>query len=431
MIVPILIIFLGLIFLGLPIAFSMGATTSIMILANGWDLEMVVQKAFMGVNSFSLLALPLFILAGNIMGEGGLTRRLLKLADAIMGRLPGGMAITSIATCALFGTVSGSTVATTFAIGSVMAPELKKQNYDKGFIASILGPSGTLGMLIPPSITMVILGVTCNISIGKLFMAGFLPGILLATLMSAYAAFMAKKKGFGAVRTERTSLKEFILICADAFLPLMTPVIILGGIFTGTFTSTEAAAVAVVYGLLLALYYKELNWSRMSKILLDSTISSATILIIIAISNAFGWLLTVAKVPSMVAGFFLQYASTPLSFLLIVSAILLPLGMVMEVTSIIILLGPIFMPIALSYGIDPIHFGLVFMMNFVIANVTPPVGVSTLSGLSVTDPTLGLEDTMPYLLHIIGVIVISVLLIILFPQISLFLPNLFGVGNVG
>lgn len=431
MIVHILLIFLGLIFLGLPIAFSMGATTSIMILVNGWDLEMVVQKAFMGVNSFSLLALPLFILAGNIMGEGGLTKRLLNLADAIMGRLPGGMAITSIATCALFGTVSGSTVATTFAIGSVMAPELKKQNYDKGFIASILGPSGTLGMLIPPSITMVILGVTCDISIGKLFMAGFLPGILLAALMCIYAAFMSKSKGFGIVQTERKSLKEFLLICADAFLPLMTPVIILGGIFTGTFTSTEAAAVAVVYGLALAIYYKELDWSRLGKIFLDSTISSATILMIIAVSNAFGWLLTVAKVPAMVANFFLQYASSPLSFLLIVSGILLPLGMVMEVTSIIILLGPIFMPIAISYGIDPVHFGLVFMMNFALANVTPPVGVSILSGLSVTDPNLGLEDTMPYLAHIISVIVISILLIILFPQISLFLPNLFGVGSIG
>ena len=431
MIAPILIIFLGLIMLGLPIAFSMGATTSILILVNGWNLEMVVQKLFMGVNSFSLLALPLFILAGNVMGEGGLTRRLLRLADAIMGRLPGGMAITSVVTSALFGTVSGSTVATTFAIGSVMAPELKSQNYPKGFIAALLGSSGTLGMLIPPSITMVILGVTTNISIGKLFLAGFLPGILLAVLLSVYASFMAKTKKFGTIRIERVPLKEFLLICGDAFLPLMTPVIILGGIFTGIFTSTEAAAVAVVYGLILAFFYKELNWGKMRKILLDSSVSSATILIIIAVSNAFGWLLTVAKVPAMLADFFLKYASTPLSFLFIVSGILFILGMVMEVTSIIILLGPIFMGIALNYGIDPVHFGLVFCMNFALANVTPPVGISTLAGCSVTDTSLGFQDTMPYLLHIIIAIAISVILVIIFPQISLFLPNLFGSGNIG
>lgn len=426
MILAILILFFSFLFLGVPIAFSMGAVTSTMIFLNGLNLEMVVQKIFQGVNSFSLLALPLFILAGNIMGEGGLTKRLMRLANAVVGRLPGGLGMTTVTTCALFGAVSGSTVATSFAVGSVMVPELKKQNYSRAFIASLIGPSGVLGLIIPPSITMVILGITTNISIGDLFLAGFLPGILLTLILSVYVAIVSKVKGYGVINKEKLTVSEFFKIFIQAFFPLMTPGIILGGIFSGFMTSTEAAVIAVAYGLILSMFYGEMSFKRLYKIMVDSAVTSSTILIVIAVSNAFSWLLTVERIPAMITEFFMRYASTPLQFLFIVSAILLILGTLTEVTSLIILLAPIFMPIALKFGVEPIHFGMVLIMNFALANITPPVGLSTIAGCSITDKDMGIEDTMPYILYVMGGVALSVVVIILFPEISLFLPKLFA-----
>lgn len=424
MILGILVSFFTLLFMGIPIAFSMGSVTSIMLWIENIPLEMMVQRMFAGVNSFSLLALPLFILAGNVMGEGGLTKRLMRLANALVGKVTGGLAVTAVVTCALFGAVSGSTAATTFAVGSVVVPEMKKQKYDRSFIASIIGPSGVLGLIIPPSITMVILGITANISIGDLFLAGFIPGIMLTVMLCVYASFISRKHGFGLKNEEKLTNRELWEIFKEAFFPLMTPVIILGGIFSGMMTSTEAAVVAVIYGLVLSALYRELSWARLQKIAIDSAISSATILIVIAICNSFAWLLTIAKIPELITNFFLNYANTELQFLLIVSGILLVLGSLTEVTSLIILLAPIFMPIALEYGIDPIHFGMVLVMNFALANVTPPVGLSTICGCSITDKSMGVEDTLPYIIHIILILAAAVLLIIFFPGISTVLVNL-------
>lgn len=423
MILGILIGFFTLLFLGIPIAFSMGVVTSGMLALKGITLEMMVQRMFAGVNSFSLLALPLFILAGNIMGEGGLTKRLMNLANALVGKVTGGLAVTSIVTCALFGAVSGSTAATTFAVGSVMVPEMKKQGYSNSFIASIIGPSGVLGLIIPPSITMVILGITANISIGDLFLAGFIPGIALAAMLSIYASYISKKRGFGIINKEKISSKELFEIFKDGFFPLMTPVIILGGIFSGWMTSTEVAVVAVLYGLILSAFYGELTWERLKFVMIDSAITSAIILIVIAICNSFAWLLTIAKIPELITGFFLKYANTQTQFLLIVSGILLVLGCLTEVTSLIILLAPIFMPIAMQYNINPIHFGMVLIMNFALANVTPPVGLSTICGCSITDKNMGIEDTLPYLIHVMLIVAVAVFLIIFIPDLSTFLVN--------
>ena len=424
MIIGILVSFFALLFMGLPIAFTMGAVTSGVMLVNDISLEMMVQRMFAGANSFSLLALPLFILAGNIMGEGGLTKRLMNLANVVVGRFSGGLAMTGVVTCALFGAVSGSTVATTYAVGSVLVPEMKRQNYSNAFIASLIGPSGVLGLIIPPSITMVVLGVTTNISIGKLFLAGFLPGILLTALLCIYAGFISKRHNYGIVNKDKISAKEFLKIAANAFFPLMTPVIILGGIFSGLMTATEAAVAAVIYGFILSMFYRELTFERFKKILVDTASTSATVLIVIAVCNAFSWVLTMEKIPAMISDFFMQYAHTPTQFLLIVSGILLILGCLTEVTSLIILLGPIFMPIAMEFGIDEIHFGMVLIMNFALANITPPVGLSTIAGCSITDKKMGIEDTFPYTLYVMGIVVIAVLIIIFVPSISTVLPNL-------
>lgn len=426
MILVAFILFFVLLFLGLPIAFIMGSVTGGMMLFDGFSLEVLVQRMFAGANSFSLLALPLFILAGNVMGEGGLTRRLMRLANAVVGRLPGGLAMTSVATCTLFGAVSGSTVATTFAVGSVLVPEMKRQKYSNSFIAAIIGPSGVLGLIIPPSITMVILGITANISIGKLFVAGFVPGVMLMILLCIYCAIMSKKMGFGVVENNHLSVKEFLLIALDAFFPLMTPVIILGGIFSGLMTATEAAVGAVIYGLVLSLFYRELTFKRFKKILVDSAVSSATILIVIAVCNGFSWILTVEQFPATISNFFMRFAHTPTQFLLIISGILLVLGCLTEVTSLIILLAPIFAPIATKFGIDPIHFGMVMIMNFALANITPPVGLSTIAGCAITDKNMGIEHTFPYVLHVMAIVAIMVFVIIFVPELSTVVPALFG-----
>ena len=422
--ISMLILFFLLLFLGMPIAFVIGIVGLVMLLIGGVPLEIIIQRSFAGVNNFSYLAIPLFILAGNIMGKGGLTKRLMTFANAFVGKLSGGTAITTVVTSALFGAVSGSTVATTYAVGSVLVPSLKEEEYSKSFIASIIGPAGVLGLIIPPSITMVILGITANISIGDLFFAGIIPGVLLALALCIYVWFMSRKKGFGDIRTEKISGQEFWKVTKEAFLPLLTPIFILGSIFSGYATATEAAVIAVVYGFILSLFYKELNWSKVKEIMAGSAITSATILIIISMANVFTYVLTVNHIPDAVSGFFLNFADSPMVFLILVSMILLILGMLTEVTSLIVLLTPIFMPIAIEFGIDPVHFGMVMIMNFALANITPPIGLSLIAGASVTDKKMGIEETLPYILHILFIVAIMVVLIIFVPSISTFLPNL-------
>lgn len=422
--VSMLILFFLLLFLGMPIAFVIGIVGLVMLLIGGVPLEIIVQRSFAGVNNFSYLAIPLFILAGDIMGKGGLTKRLMAFANAFVGKLSGGTAITTVVTSALFGAVSGSTVATTYAVGSVLVPRLKEEKYSNSFIASIIGPAGVLGLIIPPSITMVILGITANISIGDLFFAGIIPGVLLALALCIYVWFMSRKKGFGEVRTEKISGRELWKVTKEAFFPLLTPIFILGSIFSGYATATEAAVIAVVYGFVLSLFYRELNWTKVKEIMAGSAVTSATILIIISMANVFTYVLTVNHIPDAVSGFFLNFADSPLVFLLLVSLILLILGMLTEVTSLIVLLTPIFMPIAMDFGIDPVHFGMVMIMNFALANITPPVGLSLIAGASVTDKKMGIEETLPYILHVLLIVGIMVVLIIFIPSISTFLPNL-------
>ncbi|WP_020008221.1 TRAP transporter large permease [Salinicoccus albus] len=426
MMIGILIIFFGLLFLGMPIAYVIGIVAIAMLLMGGVPLEILIQRMFAGVNNFSYLALPLFILAGSIMAQGGLTRRLMAFSSAVVGRLTGGTAITTVVTTALFGAVSGSTVATTYAVGSVLVPRLQEERYSNSFIASIIGPAGVLGLIIPPSITMVILGITANISIGSLFMAGIIPGVLLTLALCLYVAFIAKREGYGEIKTGKVTGNELWQTGKTAFFPLLTPVFIIGSIFAGLATATEAAVIAVAYGLILSMIYGELNFKKYKDIMASSAVTSATILIIISAANAFTYVLTVNQIPAMITDFFLEFAASPLMFLLIVSVILLILGTLTEVTSLIILLSPIFMPIAAEYGIDPIHFGMVLIMNFALANITPPVGLSLIAGCNVTDRKMGIEETLPYILHVLAIVGIMVLLIIFFPAISTFLPGLFG-----
>lgn len=426
MIIMILIAFFLFLFLGVPIAYILGIVTVVALFSTGVSNEILVQRMFSGVDNFSYLAIPLFILAGNIMGEGGLTSRLMNFAKALLGKLPGGTAVTTVVTTALFGAVSGSTVATTYAVGSVLVPKLKEEKYSNSFIASVIGPAGVLGLIIPPSITMVILGITANISIGDLFLAGIIPGVILTIILCFYVAFIAKREGYGEVRDENISGKELFTAARRAVLPLLAPIFILGSIFTGFATATEAAVIAVAYGFVLAMFYRELTIKKFTSIMQTSAVTSATILIIISLASGFTYILTANRIPVEISNFFLEYANSPMMFLLMVSVILLILGTLTEVTSLIVLLSPIFMPISQQFGIDPVHFGMVMIMNFALANITPPVGLSLIAGCSITDRKMGIEDTLPYILHVLAIIGLMVLLIIFFPIISTFLPSLMG-----
>lgn len=426
MIIMILISFFLLLFLGVPIAYILGIVTVVALFSTGVSNEILVQRMFSGVDNFSYLAIPLFILAGNIMGEGGLTSRLMNFAKALLGKLPGGTAVTTVVTTALFGAVSGSTVATTYAVGSVLVPKLKEEKYSNSFIASVIGPAGVLGLIIPPSITMVILGITANISIGDLFLAGIIPGIILTIILCFYVAFIAKREGYGDVRDENMTGKELFTAARRAVLPLLAPIFILGSIFTGFATATEAAVIAVAYGFVLSMFYRELTIKKFALIMQTSAVTSATILIIISLASGFTYILTANRIPVEISNFFLEYANSPIMFLIMVSLILLILGTLTEVTSLIVLLSPIFMPISQQFGIDPVHFGMVMIMNFALANITPPVGLSLIAGCSITDRKMGIEDTLPYILHVLAIIGLMVLLIIFFPIISTFLPSLMG-----
>src|SRR5699024_10184997 len=417
--------FFILLFLNVPIAFVIGLVNIIMLLLSDVSLEIVVQRMFAGVDSFTLLAIPLFILAGNIMGAGGLTRRLLDLANVVTGKLAGGLGMTGVVTSALFGTISGSTVATTYAVGSILVPSLKEEKYSNSFIAAIMGPSGILGLIIPPSITMVILGVTADISIGQLFLAGILPGIVLTLAFCIYVSFMSKRMGFGSRESKSISAKYVWRTFQKAFLSLLSPVFILGSIFSGFATATEAAVIAVAYSFILSLYYKQLTINKFKEVIASSAITSATILIIISAANSLTFVLTANRVPEMISNFFLQFASTPLLFLLMVSVILLVLVMFLDVTALIVLLVLIFMLVSFDYNIYIILFVMVLIMNFALANVTPPVGLSLIAGAGVTDKNMGIEDTFPYILHIIGILIVIVLTIIFIPSISTALPSLF------
>ena len=419
MIVAALVVFFALLFLGLPIAFIMGAVSGGMMLFDGFSLEVLVQRMFAGANSFSLLALPLFILAGNIMGEGGLTRRLMRLANVIVGRLPGGLAMTSVATCTLFGAVSGSTVATTFAVGSVVVPEMKRQKYSNAFIASIIGPSGVLGLIIPPSITMVVYAGIANVGTGALFMTGLVPGVLLGIAMMAVVAFFADRKHFP--RGEKMPAKQVIKMVAEAFPALLTPIILIGGIVSGLFTPTESAAFACIYALIIGIFfYRTIKLSRLPGILIETMKLSSLSLFALATANALGELLSYYHLNVLVQQLFVNLAAGKLVFLLIVVAFFMFVGTFMDAVPAMILFVPIILPTATSLGISPIILGLVIVVTLALGLVTPPYGLclllaGTISGITIEESFKGV---LPYFLSSLAVLA----LLVLFPEFWLAIP---------
>ncbi|MBO8173343.1 MAG: TRAP transporter large permease [Bacillaceae bacterium] len=405
-------------FLSVPIGIAIGlATLTTILLTGSIPLEFLMKELTTSLDSFPLLAVPFFILAGEIMGQGGISRRLFAVADSLVGNKTGGFAIATIITCMFFAAISGSGPATVAAIGGIMIPAMVQQGYDKRFATAVVAAAGSIGVIIPPSIPMVIYGVSGSVSIGDMFIAGILPGIIVGIGLMVYAYLHSKKKGYSG-SNEKTSLTRIIKAIWEAKWALLIPVIILGGIYGGIFTPTEAAVIAVVYGLFAGMIlYRELKWSELPKIFADSALTTATILIIVGTATAFGRLLTIEQIPNKIATGMLSFSSNEFVIILLITILLLIVGCFMDTLAAIIILTPILLPIAVQIGLDPIHFGIIMVVNLAIGFITPPLGVNLFVGSGISG--LSIEALSKAVVPFFVAMVISLFVIIIIPQLSL------------
>lgn len=408
--------------LNIPVAFSLGlASTLTLIIAAKVPLVVVVQRLFTATDSFPFMAVPFFILAGSLMESGGISRRLINLANKLIGSLPGGLALVSIVACVFFAAISGSSAATTAAIGSIMIPAMKKKKYDTSFSSAIQAAGGTVGVIIPPSIPLVTYGVLSGVSIGGLFLGGFGPGILMGASLMIVAYIISKKRGYGGEK--KSSGQEIAKAFKEAILALLMPVIILGGIYGGMFTPTEAAVVAVMYGFFVGFFiYKELTFKNLPKILTESAVNTSVIMLLIATASLFGWILTNNMIPQQIAALFLSISENPIVILLFINVLLLFVGTFLDTVAAIIILVPILFPIVSQIGIDPLHFGLIICANLAVGMVTPPFGVCLFVACGIGN--IKLEQIVKSILPFIIVLIIDILLITYVPAISTFLPHL-------
>ena len=407
---------------GMPISISLGLTVlTFLFTMTTVPIESVALKLFTGIEKFEIMAIPFFILAGNFLTHGGVARRMINFASSMVGHWHGGLALAGVMACALFAAVSGSSPATVVAIGSIILPAMVRQGYPKSFGAGVITTSGALGILIPPSIVMVMYSVSTNTSVGKLFMAGVIPGLLLATFLGLTTWYLARKKGYP--RLPKASWRERFVAFRKSAWGLLLIVIVMGGIYTGIFTPTEAAAMAAVYAFIVAMFvYKDMGWDKVPRVLLDSAAMSAMLLYIITNAVLFSFLMTSEGIPQAMAGWILDKGFGIVSFLLVVNILLLLAGNVMEPSSIVLIMAPILFPVAIKLGIDPVHFGIIMVVNMEVGMCHPPVGLNLYVASGITK--MGISEltvaVLPWLLTMLAFLV----LITYVPQITLFLPNL-------
>ena len=382
----------------------------------------VAQRMFTSVDSFPFMAIPFFMIAGGFMETGGMSRRLVEFAKALVGTIPGGLGIITVVASAFFAALSGSNPATVAAIGSIMIPAMVKAGYPLDVAAALAASAGTLGVIIPPSIPMVTYGVVTNTSIGDLFVAGFVPGLMIAAVLMGLILWMAKK--YDLRGGEATSWGKILSTGKDALLALFMPIIILGGIYGGIFTPTEAAAVATVYSLLVGMFvFKEIKVSDLKEVILKAAVSSAVVLFVIATSSSFSWLLTSMQIPEKVAGVMLEISKNPTVILLILNVILLFLGTFLETQAIILLVTPIIFPLAMNLGIDPLLLGIIIVVNTSIGMITPPMAVNLFVACSISG--LSIEKISKRILPFLFAEIAALLLITNIPAISLTLVKFF------
>jgi len=403
-----------------PIGFALGMAPLIALDGQRIPLIVIAQASLESLDSFTLLAIPFYVMAGRIMLAGGMATRLVGLAAALVGWVRGGLGAAGVLTAMFFATISGSSSATAAAIGSILVPEMTKRNYPKPYAAAIVAASGEIGVIIPPSIPMVIYAVTVSESIGSLFLAGILPGLLIGFSLMGLIILQSSMRGYGDPThfAPREIARDVWAATKRAALSLLMPIIVLGGIYGGIFTATEAAVVAAVYALLLGLLvYKELRWRDLPDILAGSAKTSAIVLIIVAFATVFAYVLTTYQAPQAVAAWLTAVTASPLIFLLLVNGFLFIVGMFMETLAAIIILAPVLAPAAIAFGIDPIHFGTIVVVNLAVGMVTPPVGVNLFVACSISK--LRMEQLMPPLLPFLATLILCLLIITYVPALSL------------
>ncbi len=411
--------------LGFPIWTVLAASCFIALtFGSNTPLIVVVQRMFTATDSFPLLAVPLFMIAGNLMETGGISRRLINFANAILGSLTGGLAMAAVLTCMFFAAISGSGPATVAAIGGILIPSMEKEGYDKAFAAAVMAVAGAIGVIIPPSIPMVNFGVVGSVSIATLFAAGFGPGILVGLALMIVCYVTAKKKGYGNTNT-KFSMANLLQKFREAFGALLMPVIILGGIYGGIFTPTEAAAVAVIYGFVVGLFvYREMDIRSLPPLFMSAGKSTAMVMMIIASAAGFGWILTSERIPDVIAAAMLSLSNSKIVILLLINIMLIIVGCLMETTAAIIILTPIFLPIVTQLGINPVHFGIIMVVNLAIGMSTPPLGVNLFVACGIAK--ISIEEIVKAVVWLLVANIIALMLITYIEPISLFIPKMMG-----
>lgn len=419
--------FVSLLLVGVPVAFSIGISALLTLLVSIMPmpaLTTVSQRMATGLDSFSLLAIPFFILAGQMMNSGGIARRLINFAKSMVGMLPGGLAVVNIVACMFFGAISGSAVAAASAIGGVMTPTMRKEGYEDSYSAAVNVTSATTGLIIPPSNILIVYSLASGgVSIAALFVAGYLPGILVGTALMSVAGFMAWRRNYPVGKFEgfRFVIRSFV----DALPSLFLLVLVIGGIVAGIFTATEASAVAVLYTFLLSfVIYREIDFTHLKDILLKSVVTTSIVMLLIGTSMSLSWVMSYENIPQSVSAALLAVSDNGIIILLIINLILLIVGTFMDMTPAVLIFTPIFLPVVTELGIHPIHFGIIMVLNLCVGLCTPPVGSVLFVGCSVAE--VSITKVIKPLLPLFIAMIIALFLVTAIPEITMFVPRMFG-----
>jgi len=413
-------VFLVLLVIGMPIAFALGIASLAYLLLEGISLTIVPQRMYAGIDTFVLLCIPGFVLAGNLMNVGNITEHIVRFSNALLGHIRGGLGLANVGGSMIFGGISGTAVADSASIGSVMIPGMARSGYDKPFAAAVTAASSTVGPIIPPSVPMIIAGSLSGVSVGRMFLAGAIPGLLMGLAMMVTVYILAVRRGYP--KGSRVPFLQLLREAKTAFWALLMTVIILYGIIGGFFTPTEASIVASLYALVVGMFvYKGLSWRKLPGILSDTVLTSSALLLLVGLANLFGWILTSEQVPQMIAGLILAISENPIIVILILNLILLFVGAFMETIAALIILFPALLGVAVGVGMDPVHFAVMAVLNLMIGLTTPPVGVClfVVSGIGKLPMLTVARAIVPFLLCNLAVL----LLVSYVPAVSLWLPT--------
>jgi tripartite ATP-independent transporter DctM subunit len=426
---PILVLvlsFICLLAIGTPVAWSIAISSLLTLLVSipiMPAMTTVSQRIGTGLDSFALLAIPLFILSGELMNKGGIAHRLIAFAKTLVGALPGGLALINIISAMLMGAIAGSAMAAASAMGSILGPEMEKEGYSREFGAAVNITAATTGLIIPPSNVLIVYSLASGgASIAALFLAGYIPGILTGLFLMIVASFWAKKKGYKVGK--RSSIKEVLKTFIDAVPSLFMLVVVIGGIISGIFTATEASAIAVLYSFLLGLIYREISFPKMPQILLDSAATTAIVMLLIGASMSMSWALSYENIPQEISSGLLALSDNPVVILLIINLLLLFVGIFMDMTPAVLIFTPIFLPVVTALGLDPVHFGIIMVLNLCIGLCTPPVGSVLFVGVGIAKTSI--EKVVKPLLPLFIAMIFALFLVTYFPELSLWLPRQFG-----